>query len=293
MAPFLWTFNSASFIVWNNTHFLDKSFSHVDGSACCSQFINREPSPTVEICSTRCASNQRCSAWVYQPSTGACWIGSHEQGYGLVPVPQQDRIAGFTDLSLIQRNILSERSQIPLLLNQMQPGGLGVVLGVGYGGFSTQLLSVWTGGVYLVDPYIHIYQGYDDPANEDDKTHQFIYEHVRAELHRKFENKHVMVRDFSMSFAGTWAQKGLARPTFIYVDNNHSETGVQKDLSAWWDLLAPGGLMAGNMYLNDPNISIGVKNAVDSWFQRYQAGVIYSTTGVNEAPNWLAFKPYY
>ena len=283
---------NTAYVVWNSTHFLEKTFRHVDGSACCSNLVNREPSPTSEICAMRCSNSQVCSAWVYQPSTGACWIGNHEGSPGLVIVPQLDRIAGVTQPTLIRREILKHRADMGPLLNQLQPGGLGIILGVGHASFSAQLMSTWTGGVYLVDPYIHIYQGYDDPANVDDKTHQFIYEHVRSELHRRFESKHVMIRDFSKSFADTWTKKEMPNPTFIYVDNNHSETAVTKDLDSWWDLLAPGGIMAGNMYLDDKKNAIGVKKAVDSWFGQRRSIPIYCINDMNEVPNWLVFKPY-
>ena len=81
----------------------------------------------------------------------------------------------------------------------------------------------------------------------------------------------------------------MPSPAFIYVDNNHSELGVLKDLTAWWGVLAPGGVMAGNMYLDDPSRFIGVRAAVDDFFVNKDVTVL--RTQDISSPNWIVFKP--
>ena len=271
-------------------HFLDKSFIHVDGSACCSAITNSDPVSAVDACADRCSSSIACTAWVYQPSTGMCWVGTAAEPEGLIPIPANDRIAGLAPSGKLATSIMKDRKETGALLTQQQPRGLGVVLGVGHGEFVTELLESWNGGLYLVDPYIHIYKGYDDPANVDDKTHQLIYERIRADLHKQYEFRHVIVRDFSHSFAEVWTKKNLPRPTFVYVDGNHATEAVRRDLGAWWDLLAPGGVIAGSMYIDDPSKRIGVKGAVNTWFSQAHGGIpVFATGGLY--PDWVVFKP--
>ncbi len=42
----------------------------------------------------------------------------------------------------------------------------------------------WSSGVlYLCDPFIHLFRGYDDPQyNVDDRTHQLNFENMRNKL---------------------------------------------------------------------------------------------------------------
>ena len=77
--------------------------------------------------------------------------------------------------------------------------GLGVVLGVGRGNFVKNLFAEWSNmaGLYLVDPYIHLYKGYESPFNVDDRTHQLIFEKLRQELHEMGVSKFAFIRDFS------------------------------------------------------------------------------------------------
>merc|ERR1719476_369388 len=134
-------------------------------------------------------------------------------------------------------NMLRQRNNFGRFLESVQPRGLGVVLGVARGDFAIRLLTDWASaqGVYLVDPFIHIWRGYDDPSNLNDREHQMIFEDLRNRL-AFFEGRYVLVRDFSHSFAETYLRgantPGL--PTFVYVDANHGEQAVSRDLELWW-----------------------------------------------------------
>ena len=95
----------------------------------------------------------------------------------------------------------SSISELPLYLSRQYPNGIGVILGVGKGSFVLSLLKGWVtmGGLYLVDPYIHIYKGYDNEGNVDDRTHQLIYENLRNDIVKigTSQNKYAFIRDFS------------------------------------------------------------------------------------------------
>lgn len=221
------------------------------------------------------------SAWTggaqSQASATAASMGSMGSG-SLTPMPPTD-------------NMLRQRSNFGRFLESVQPRGLGVILGVGRGDFAIRLLSDWSSsqGLYLVDPFIHIWRGYDDPDNLSDRDHQVRFEELRNRL-APFEGRHVLVRDFSYSFAEVYQQGGNTpgSPTFIYVDNNHAEPAISRDLELWWPLLASGGILAGSTYTDDVDGRVRVKTAVDRFTARIGAKV-YLTHDDNP-PSWFIMK---
>lgn len=275
--------------LFENSDFVNDAFEHVRGSACCTESMNNTPTVSPDECLARCGSVSECRMFVFQPSTGACWLG-RESVRKPVPIPRIDRIAGIMDGDELPTTVIASRSDLPDLLSAMVPRSIGIILGVGHGEFVKHLLaSDWNGALYLVDPYIHLTSGYNDPANVDDRTHQLIYENLRSELHTLYQYRHVFVRDFSYMFVDTWKEKDMPAPAFVYVDNNNSEKSVLKDLGAWWNVLAPGGVIAGNMYLDDPTLNIGAKRAVDMFFANMPVQVLKTDDPLQ--PNWIVFKP--
>lgn len=53
--------------------------------------------------------------------------------------------------------------------------------------------------------------------------------------------------------AAVLAEKGL-RPELIYIDAAHDEAAVWRDLSNYWPLLAPGGVLLGDDFANYPGV---------------------------------------
>lgn len=110
---------------------------------------------------------------------------------GLVKIPEP--AAGTTP----------SENELPMYLDTFFSNRVGVILGVGKGEFVSRLLKAWKSTfLYLVDPYIHIWRGYDEPSNVDDKTHQMIFETLRSQL-VSFEGKHMFIRDFSSECMAT------------------------------------------------------------------------------------------
>lgn len=187
--------------------------------------------------------------------------------------------------------VLRSRSDFGRFLEQRQPRGLGVVLGVGRGDFALRLLADWgsSQGLYLVDPFIHIWRGYDDPSNLNDRDHQVQFEDLRNRL-APFEGRHVLIRDFSHSFAEQYQRGGQTAgpPSFVYIDANHAEQAVSRDLELWWPLLAAGGILSGSTYTDDKDGRVHVKKAVD----RFAVGIgakVYLTHD-DMPPSWFIFK---
>ena len=51
---------------------------------------------------------------------------------------------------------------------------------------------------------------------------------------------------------------------FVYLDADHAEAAVQRDLEVWFPKVRPGGVLAGHDYLN--NDFPGVRRAADAFF---------------------------
>eukprot|EP00440_Ansanella_granifera_P013232 gb/GFBE01014381.1/.p1 GENE.gb/GFBE01014381.1/~~gb/GFBE01014381.1/.p1 ORF type:complete len:357 (+),score=56.64 gb/GFBE01014381.1/:1-1071(+) len=195
--------------------------------------------------------------------------------------------AASADGALVRR-----RDDLGYFLQAQMPRGLGVILGVGRGEFAMRLLRDWSSaqGLYLVDPFIHQWRGYDDPANLQDNEHQLVFEELRNRL-EPFEGRYVLVRDFSHSFAEVY-KRGETTPnvaTFIYIDANHAEESVARDLELWWPILAPGGLIAGSTYTDDAAGRVRVRSAVDKFAARRNLQVTLSQDDM--PPSWFIVKP--
>merc|ERR1712050_762021 len=198
---------------------------------------------------------------------------------------------GAGSLQTADAPMIRRRDDLGRFLQTRQPQGLGVVLGVGKGNFALRLLQDWVSaqGVYLVDPFIHIWQGYDDPSNLSDREHQMIFEELRNRL-AQYEGRYVLVRDFSHSFAEVY-QTGTSTPgppSFVYIDANHAEKAIGRDLELWWPLLASGGVLAGSTYMDDSSGRIKVQTAVDRFANRHRLKVFL--THDDMPPSWFIFK---
>jgi hypothetical protein len=141
-----------------------------------------------------------------------------------------------------------------------------------------------------VDPFIHIWRGYDDPANLADRDHQVVFEELRNQL-QPYEGRYVLVRDFSHSFAEQYRRGGTAPglPTFVYIDANHEEPAVTRDLELWWPLLAAGGVLAGSTYTDDNDGQIRVRSVIDKFVS--QMGLHLFLTHDDQPPSWFVMKP--
>lgn len=71
-------------------------------------------------------------------------------------------------------------------------------------------------------------------------------------------------------------------PGFVYIDGDHGYEAVARDLSIWWDVLKPGGIMAGHDY----NAWTGVTEAVNEFISRRNLGPL-QTTGDRPASFYL------
>eukprot|EP00921_Rhytidocystis_pertsovi_P013164 GHVQ01021348.1.p1 GENE.GHVQ01021348.1~~GHVQ01021348.1.p1 ORF type:complete len:590 (-),score=128.72 GHVQ01021348.1:1138-2826(-) len=177
-------------------------------------------------------------------------------------------------------------------------GGAGVVLGVGDGHYSSAILSNWprSAGLYLVDPYIHLWKGYDDPGNVSDKQHQLTLEILKEKMLTLYPGQHLFVRDFSFSFKKTFDEGGGQPLALVWVDANHNYKNVMRDIQDWWEYLIPGGMLAGTAYGNVPEDQILVKDAVQDFISATDSTIPVHVTSKSSVssrnlPCWFIIKP--
>ena len=72
---------------------------------------------------------------------------------------------------------------------------------------------------------------------------------------------------------------------FIFIDANHSDTEVMKDLVSWYPKLKDGGLICGHDYQHD-----SVKKAVDKFFGKLQIEVKIVDNIREKSPVWYTIK---
>jgi hypothetical protein len=160
------------------------------------------------------------------------------------------------------------RAYFPLLLNEWGLLGPGVEVGVCQGIFSANLLSLWPGFLYCVDPWAKIL-GY-----EEQYDHDANYESALQRL-KEFEGRYEIYRQTSLNAAKAFEPESL---DFVYLDANHSYEAVRDDINAWWPKVKPGGMLAGDDYgiveqqwvdFGHGRVRFGVRKAVDEWAHRH------------------------
>lgn len=172
--------------------------------------------------------------------------------------------------------------------------GTGVILGVGSGEFAFTFAKSWKllESLFLVDPYIHLVKGYDDPGNLSDLEHQQLYERLFNMVRSDplLATKDVrFIRDFSYSFlsrAKKLSQEtpfGPAGVAFLYLDSNHAYDHVIRDLNDWWPQVVSGGIVAGSMYVDDDGKRFHVGRAVTFFAEKVKAQVSLVTASANQS----------
>lgn len=115
-----------------------------------------------------------------------------------------------------------------------------VEVGVQRGWFSRRIARAIDGDVWLVDPWMHFDEGYEDSANvpqaQQDANHDRV---VRMFAGRP--NVHVL-RKTSLEAAAGFAGESV---DWVFIDANHSYEAVRDDVRAWWPKVRPGGSSRG------------------------------------------------
>ena len=139
---------------------------------------------------------------------------------------------------------------------------LSLEIGVAAGDFSNQLINnLSIKEHHMVDPWV----------NEGDQTRSqwFTSDNPAEEsfefVQERFKNSPTqIIRDYSHNFLINELRSGIQKYDLIYVDGDHHAEAVYLDLVLSWEILNPGGILAGDDYnwvsktTNKQEVKVGV-----------------------------------
>lgn len=151
---------------------------------------------------------------------------------------------------------VAEYPLIADLINEMNLKK-GCEIGVAYGGQSQYLLEqTHIETLYSIDPYKHFTKNeYPDFLNFEQKVHDVLFLKVMEKL-EIFGNRSILLRETSQDAVKRFDDNSL---DFVYIDANHTYEYVRDDLNRWSCKVRPGGLIAGDDYINWPGVSKAVR----------------------------------
>lgn len=185
---------------------------------------------------------------------------------------------------------VTDRGEIPAVLNERRLFGCGVEVGVKEGDYSWHLLRYWAGRHLIsVDPWSHDASGeYVDIANVAQQQHEAFYQKTCSRL-AEFGPRSTIWRMTSLEAAERIPDASL---DFVYIDARHDFKAVMEDLEAWYPKVRPGGLIMGHDYI-DGDFDAGrfdVKTAVDGFFASLGL-VAYPTMMDEPCLSWMVEMP--
>ena len=127
------------------------------------------------------------------------------------------------------------------------PPSLHPVLRFATGGFSNWVLSNWPACTkyYMVD----LWSAQDNYRQMDNATTSKNLERMEEARRNvaRFGTKAVLVRKSSVEAAAQFEDASI---DFVYLDARHTYDAVMEDLEAWWPKVRPGGIVAGEDYMD-------------------------------------------
>lgn len=128
---------------------------------------------------------------------------------------------------------------------------IGVEVGVFEGRFSRWMLDQWHAceAYYMVDlwaPQSHYRQMDAAPLDENLRRMQNARKNVEP-----YKDKATLLRNSSVDAAARFADASV---DFVYLDARHTYDAISEDLEAWWPKVRPGGILAGEDYMNSDEV---------------------------------------
>ncbi len=157
----------------------------------------------------------------------------------------------------------------------IQPGWVGVEIGVSEGNSALALFEHGVRFLWLVDPWAD-YEGLID------KVTPGAYEECMRKL-APFAGRHSHLK-----MASAEAVQYIPPPVdFVWVDGNHRYEWVKSDLELYWPLIKKGGTLCGHDYTDNAD-TCQVKRAV---LEFCNARGLRLITFPNESSCWVVRRP--
>jgi hypothetical protein len=166
------------------------------------------------------------------------------------------------------RAVVARRRQRWELVGKLPKRAVGAEVGTWKGDFASQLLRrTRPARLYLIDPWEYR----DDPAYAramfgdrspgGQQRMDAIHDAVRERFRRQIDAGTVIVR----RSRSVEAARDLEPLDWVYIDGDHTYDAVLADLAAYYQLVKPGGVVAGDDYGMVGWWEDGVRRAVDQF----------------------------
>lgn len=150
------------------------------------------------------------------------------------------------------------------LLERLPSDSVGAEIGVWKGDFSAAILAtVRPRMLHLIDPWrsaadvAHARTLYDTAQDKMDSIHRGVLRRFEREI---LDGQVVVHRSISVEAAAEIPEAGL---DWVYVDGDHTYEGVKVDIATYRQKVRPGGLVAGDDFVEGGMFESAVKRAVD------------------------------
>ena len=179
----------------------------------------------------------------------------------------------------------TSRKELGIYLNHLGLIGLGAEVGVAFGENALDILSTWGGfGLILIDPYdLNKCGEYVDCTRQTDFNECLLYCRNKLKI---FEFRTIHIRENSDT--AYERLKGM-QLDFVYIDGNHHNPQVSRDLENYWNLVKPGGLFCGHDYYDrdTPEYKCEVKSSVDKFISEHEHKEFFVTEACS---SWWILK---
>jgi hypothetical protein len=184
--------------------------------------------------------------------------------------------------------IAENRDSIPFFLTEKGLDGFGVEVGVQKGQYSKILLqNSRLQKLYLVDTWRKLPSSYKDIANIGP------YGHLQAMMQTylnvyNFNDRAVIFREESSEAAQLFPDGSL---DFVYLDGDHTEVGIKRDINAWYPKVKKGGVLSGHDFVdlvrgvNGAPCDCAVKTVVTEFARKTDKEIL--VTAEKDFPSWL------
>lgn len=173
------------------------------------------------------------------------------------------------------------------IIHLIEKNSIGAEIGVWEGNSSRKFIKRGLKKFYMVDPWS--VKGYEEPIAKNDKTFnvkefydryskmvgskdekdfESYYEKTYKKIIKEFSHfpEVEIVRKKSTDFFNLFEGEKL---DWVYIDGDHSYTGVMNDLENCLKVMKPSGIILGDDYKWNSGGKDGVKKAVDAFSNKY------------------------
>lgn len=157
---------------------------------------------------------------------------------------------------------------------------IGAEIGVAFGSHSDSILkNTEVEKLYGIDPYQNYIEYHGDSMNLEQTKFDNLFKFVKERL-SIYGERFDLVRDYSHLCHEKFEDESL---DFVYIDGNHFEEYIKRDLEIWWKKVKSGGILSGHDYNHTsfPHVTLGV----NSFFSNLGYSVDYLGNHV-----WCVYK---